>query len=681
MRRGWILASVVSWLSFSIEGMAGISLRLPPAATVEGLGVGGASRAYEPLTAFESVEAIRRGGAAVVELHSGQILATNQLDAVVGEGLTEEQTLNLRRQAGGIGMRLVAARVRFGNNPSSITRLFEWADRLGLQVVVGDVPSEQFDHVERMVRQFNIGVGLPMSEERNAAGRGGWSDPKSILASLRGRDTRIGVVVNLLRLVRAGYEPFGILEELRSRLVGIQMVDLSEISERARPVPFGTGKMDFRRLLEDLHTQRFGGYLVFDAPSESAEFKDDLRTGMAFFRKEMESIRTSNSLRQAARGAAVPEGLKYEVVVQGDIPEPVRVGRSPDGVVWFGSRRGAVWTWTPDLRAKVLAVHFPVSTSGQRGLYGFEFDPGFATNRFLYVYRSPMLSSGNSNRVSRFTASRESGVWKVALDSERVLLDIPSSSHGVQQGGGILLHPREGCLYLGTGDNLLPEQTPRVYDDPKIYPQNLLDLRGKILRIGLDGSIPADNPFARVKDARPEVYAFGLRNPFTLSWLPSTGEVLVGDVGFDRMRDWEEVDLVRPGANYGWPRCDGQGRDTLSGSPCPLPDVAAPWFAYPHDSAAAVIVGPVVGRAPAGWPEVYQNGLFYSDHSRRTIRFAQIDPKHNAVTNSIPFASGLAGGVLSMTLGADGDLYLVEYSGNLSGSPEDRVSRIAPVAK
>lgn len=679
MRRwltGWLW---LSWV-FAMPGFAGMPLRLPSNVLMDGMAVGASTLTYEPAVLGEALEAIRRGGGAVVEIHSGQVVSTNQADVVVGQGMSEEQTLALRRHATGMGMYLVAARVRFGNNASAITRLFEWADRLGLQVLVGDPPVEQLDHVERLVRQYNIAVGLPTGAPRGSGSRTGWTDPKAVMASLRGRDTRIGVVLNVLNLVRAGGQPMEALETLRSRLVGVQWVDVSDLSPTARPVPLGTGKLELKNMLAVLQSQRFDGYLVLDPPSEPAEFKADLSRAVALFRREMESIRRASSLRQAASRATVPDGMKYEVLLQGDIPEPVRLALCPDGSVWFASRRGMIWAWSPTARTNGLVVRLPVSTSGQRGLYGFEFDPGFLTNGHVYVYRAPILSAGNSNRVSRFTATGGPGSWRVRPETERVLLEIPSANHGLQQGGGFLRHPEEDLLYVGTGDNLSPNETPRVYDDPKSFPQDLGDLRGKILRIGLDGSVPADNPFVSTPGARPEVFALGLRNPVSLTWHGLGREILAGDVGFDRLQDQEEINRVRPGLNFGWPRCDGRQRDTLSGAGCPLADAVGPWFAYPHDSAAAVIVGPTVQRLPKGWPEPFARGLFYADYSRRILRFAQVDPTTDTVTNTIPVASGLAGGVLSMALTLGGELYLVEYAGNLSGSPEDRLSRIVPVS-
>jgi glucose/arabinose dehydrogenase len=244
------------------------------------------------------------------------------------------------------------------------------------------------------------------------------------------------------------------------------------------------------------------------------------------------------------------------------------------------------------------------------------------------------------------------------------------------QGGGFLLHPLDGCLYIGTGDNGRPEETPRFFDDPKFSSQNLTDLRGKILRLNRDGSVPGDNPFVGRADARPEIYALGLRNPFSLSVHPTTGHVYIGDVGYNRREDWEEINLLQSGANYGWPRCDGRNRDTLASTPCPIGEAVGPWFGYPHESASAVLVGPFLTQAPKGWPAQYSHGLIYADFSRRSIRFAQVDAARNIVTNTVPIASGLTGGPLGMSMGPGGDLFLVEYAGWLSGHHQDRLSRI-----
>ena len=677
-RLRWLLAVLLPFWAHATN----VELRLPETSLIGGLAVGASTKSYEQFTLSESIDRIRQAGAQVVEFHLGQAMSPTERDLVLSDAMTDVQIANLKRKINSSSAKLVAARVRFGNNHSANTRLFEWADRLEVQVLVGDPPVEQFDNIEKLIRKFNIGVALftgPKAASSSTVRPGSgsaWIDPKAIMFALRGRDPRFGIVVNILNVVRAGLDPYQVLSDLRTRLAGIQLCDLNALTPQARPVPFGTGRFDFRRLLDQLDTERFDGYLVFDWPADVPEHRDDLARGLEFIRTQMAEVRRANLLRLASRGVSPASGLTYEVLVQGEIPEPTHVAACPDGSIWFSSRRGFLWSWSESTRTNHLVAQLGVNTGGQRGFSRFAFDPGFLTNGHVYVYHAPMLASGNTNRVSRFTAVTNGPSWRLVMDSERVLLDIPSSHHGQSQGGGLLFHPVDGCLYVGTGDNNLPEDTPKFFDDPANAPQNLLDLRGKVLRIRPNGEIPADNPFVRTNGALPQIFAFGFRNPFSLSVEPRTGTVLVGDVGYNRRQDWEEINRLVPGANYGWPRCDGRHRDTLANTPCPIGEAIGPWFGYPHDSASCVVVGPSLDAAPAGWPRAFSQGLVYADFSRRIIRFAQVDAQRQSITNTIPLCSGLSGGPTSICQSASGDLYVVEYTGWLSANPLDRLARI-----
>lgn len=679
MRVRWTIFLAVLGLGSASGLRAGMSLRVPESSMIGGLIIGATSRSFEPMSLVETMDRARQSGAMVLEIQAGQSLSAQATNTTIGEGMAEEEIALVRRKVVSSGVRLVAARVRFSANASANTRLFEWADALDIQVLVGEPPVDQFDHLERLIRRFNIGVGLWTAPRIAGAARGGWTDPKAVMTALRGRDPRFGVVLNLLNVVRAGVDPFQALSEVRTRVVGIQIADLSDLTPQARPVPFGTGTFDFHRLLTQLDTQRFDGYLAFDRSGESEAFFEDLNRGLDYFRRETAIIRRENLLRLASRGVTVAPGLRYEVLTQGEIPEPTLVAAGPDGGMWFGSRRGYLWAWSEADRTNHLITRFSVSNTGQRGLYSLAFDPGFATNGYLYVYRAPILAVGNSNRVSRFTATSAGGRWAIEPSSEQVLLEIPGAAHGLGQGGGLLLQPRDGYLYVGVGDNNLPNETPRFFDDPRNAPQDLGSLQGKILRIRTDGIVPGDNPLQGHPGARPEIFAFGLRNPFSLSWDAETDRVFVGDVGYDRREDFEEINVLVPGGNYGWPRCDGRGLDTLAGTPCPLPDTIPPWFGYRHESSAAVVLGPYLpGRPPAGWPERHQRGLIYGDYSRRLIRLAQVGGPGGTVTNTVTLATGLAGGPASFSLGPRGELFFVEYAGRLAGSPMDRLSRLVP---
>ncbi|USO00230.1 MAG: PQQ-dependent sugar dehydrogenase [Phycisphaeraceae bacterium] len=188
----------------------------------------------------------------------------------------------------------------------------------------------------------------------------------------------------------------------------------------------------------------------------------------------------------------------------------------------------------------------------ERGLLGLAFDPGYADNKRFYLYYT---DKGGDVVLSRFTAeSPKAADWS----SEQVILKI-NEPYGNHNGGCIRFGP-DGLLYLGPGDG-------GSANDPKGNGQNLDTLLGKIVRIdvtsdpdpGLAYAIPKDNPFVDRDDARPEIWAYGLRNPWRFEF-DSKGRLWIGDVGQNR---FEEIDLQpegsKGGENYGWNTMEGLG--------------------------------------------------------------------------------------------------------------------------
>ncbi|MBX3746151.1 MAG: PQQ-dependent sugar dehydrogenase [Verrucomicrobiae bacterium] len=677
---GVAIGVLVGWVQAGPVWSAGIASRQPESVLVGGLALGASAAAWEPLGLIEAIEATHRAGLRLLEVRMGGPLGREHPEGWLGPEMGEPQQAALRLKVATTGVRLVAARVRFSNNPGANARLFEWAEQLGIRVLVGEPTLDQLDHLERMVRRHNIGLALATVPVSGPGSRLGGTDPARLMSWLRGRDPRLGVVADVLELTRAGVDPHEALAVLRTRLLGVHVGDLSAISPQARAVGWGSGRLDWRRLLSQLDEQRFDGYVVISGPDGEAGYGDSLGEAVKAIRGEMEGMREANRLRRAAEQARPAAGLRYEVLVQGDIPEPVHVAVDPDGAVWFAGRRGQLWIWESSTGRHRLAGQFGVNATGQRGLYSFAFDGGFRTNGHLYVHRAPMIPVGHANRVSRFTAVRDGGEWRVPLASERVLIEMPSADHGQGQGGGLLWNGADGCLYVGVGDQQVPEWTERFYDDPSSPPQDLGSLWGKVLRLNVDGGVPGDNPFVGRAGARPEVYAYGFRNPFSLTLRRGRGEVLVGDVGYDRPRDREEVNLVKAGGNYGWPRCDGRGRDTLSGAGCPLPDAMGPWYSYARERGAGVVVGPYLeGEPGTGWPDELGRGLVYGDFARRVVRLARTGAEDGEVSGSVALVTGLAGGPTALAWDGEGGIYLVEYGGWLAGHPRDRLSRLVPV--
>ena len=190
----------------------------------------------------------------------------------------------------------------------------------------------------------------------------------------------------------------------------------------------------------------------------------------------------------------------------------------------------------------------------ERGLLGLAFHPDFATNGRLFVYYSAPLrdpaASGqdHTNRLSELHA--DPGDVRADPASERVILEFeqPQANHS----GGALGFGPDGYLYLGVGDGGGTGDNDEGHS-PQGNAQDTARLNGKVLRLDVDRgepyAVPPDNPFANGGGA-PEIYAYGFRNPWRLSWEPQ-GErrLIVSDVGYGR---YEEIDVVEPGGNYGW---------------------------------------------------------------------------------------------------------------------------------
>lgn len=245
----------------------------------------------------------------------------------------------------------------------------------------------------------------------------------------------------------------------------------------------------------------------------------------------------------------------------------------------------------------------------ERGLLGLAFHPDFIHNGRVFVYRSIPSTANGSDHTDRLSEFRVDPKTPDRVDpaTERVILefDQPQPNHN----GGALGFGPDGLLYLGTGDGGGSGDASEGHS-PQGNAQDLQKLNGKILRIDVDGkspyAIPADNPFAG-GGGRPEIYAWGFRNPWRLSWEPGGARrLLVSDVGYGR---YEELDDVVKGANYGWRIREGRhcldvAQPLLETDACPSTGPAGeplvdPVLEYSHADIGIAIVGGYVYRGTA----------------------------------------------------------------------------------
>lgn len=261
----------------------------------------------------------------------------------------------------------------------------------------------------------------------------------------------------------------------------------------------------------------------------------------------------------------------------------------------------------------VLDLRDTVSTGGERGLLGLTFSPDGST---LYV---DYTNRDGDTRVDAYTM-RADGTADRASRRELLAIAQPQANHN---GGNVMIGP-DGMLWVGTGDGGAANDTGPGHA-PQGNGQSLDTLLGKLLRIdptpsaGRPYGIPADNPFAR-GGGRPEIYAYGLRNPWRFSFDPVGRAIVIGDVGQNAYEevDWTPLSTPAPW-NYGWPKREGTHRfrsDDTTGLIEPVLD-------YPHDGRCAISGGYVYrGRAIPDLVGTY----LYSDACDGTVRGTLVGP-------------------------------------------------------
>ncbi|MCX7665639.1 MAG: PQQ-dependent sugar dehydrogenase [Gemmataceae bacterium] len=236
-----------------------------------------------------------------------------------------------------------------------------------------------------------------------------------------------------------------------------------------------------------------------------------------------------------------------------------------------------------------LSTWQPSATEAFDALYGLTFDPKFNENRYVYICYVIRQKNGkplaNGSRVSRFVVNKENPP-KIDPKSEKIILTFLGGGHN---GGCLVFGPKDGYLYISTGDAESPNPP-----DPLNTGQDLSDLLSSVLRIDVHNppagkayGIPADNPFLNVPNARPEIWAYGFRNPWKMAFDREGGDLWLGDVGWEK---WEMIHRVRKGYNGGWPIMEGPQPIKPEGKLGPTPITPAA-VAFPHTEAASITGG------------------------------------------------------------------------------------------
>ena len=301
-----------------------------------------------------------------------------------------------------------------------------------------------------------------------------------------------------------------------------------------------------------------------------------------------------------------------------------------------------------------LDIRDRVRARGEQGLLGLAFAPDYASSGHLYVN----YTTRDHTIIARYTASPDDPDY-VDPDSELVVMRVeqPFDNHN----GGTLAFGPDGYLYIGLGDG-------GAGGDPLGSGQDLNTLLGAMLRIDVAGAsesrpytVPADNPFIN-QDARPEIWAYGLRNPWRFSFSSNqdngdqdSGDLWAADVG---QNDWEEVNILQPGKNYGWNIREGAHCFPARVEGCDDEGLEAPIIEYPLSGSRCAVIGGVVYRGP-GVPSL--NGAYlYADYCSGEVWSLRYDgasvTDHTLLDDSLQYITAF---------GEDegGEAYLLSFDG------------------
>ncbi|MEK6701628.1 MAG: PQQ-dependent sugar dehydrogenase [Planctomycetota bacterium] len=394
-------------------------------------------------------------------------------------------------------------------------------------------------------------------------------------------------------------------------------------------------------------------------------------------RLKVRAIMTAGVLFGAPAGTALGQGSFTQVTT--GLTKPVFV-TAPAGdfarifvVEQFSNTTGRIKIFRPatGTTSTFLALT-PVSNSDEQGLLGLAFHPDFATNRKFYVNFTDAAGTTNIREYQTFAANPD--LTEPATARTLLTITQPQANHN---GGWIAFGP-DGFLYIGMGDGGNRDDTGSGHVPTVGNAQTLTGtLLGKMLRIDVNRDdypgdatknygIPSGNPFAG-GGGEPEIFAYGLRNPWRNSFDRSTGELWIADVGQDV---WEEVNYQPSssvGRNYGWRCMEATHCTGLGGCTCNAPALTLPVYEYQHASGRCSISGGYVYRGCA-IPSLVGK-YFFADYC--TGEIFTLNPANSSVT---PFQS-LGFGITSFGEDAYGEMWCVRSNGRLykltpTGTPQ-----------
>ena len=357
------------------------------------------------------------------------------------------------------------------------------------------------------------------------------------------------------------------------------------------------------------------------------------------------------SVQMMAAEAGDPPPDFADLVIADEIYAPISLGMAPDGRLIVLTDAGIAYMVKNDqlLATPVFDIRNRVDDDADRGLQSMAFDNNFAVNGYIYVVYTFDTNNADDgigrNRLVRMTMNGD-----VASNEVLIFDGFPEADVALHYGGGVEMGA-DGKLYTTVGDYLIGANG-----------QDRTNIKGTVLRLNTDGSIPTDNPFYdELTGDNRAIYAYGLRNPWQTAKNPVTSDIFISDVGSNT---YEELNVLEAGANYGWFEAEGP-KDPNDPAQANFVD---PLWSYrhvdnfPNDPFAgcAIIGGSFYETPNPTFPQQYRGQYFTGDYCQ-----GRINSVDTATGEPTAFMDGFGFGLVDLAVSpTNGDIYYIDQSFN-----------------